>query len=911
VRDLGPAATNSPPPAQLGRRASRRRAPVVIADSDNDERETSEQSPPALLKLQTSPTVALVSGVTDRAASATAKPDTSMPGNTLCNMLGMPGRSPAQGRRIDFDADGSPPTPTPADDAAPATLPTSDRFDDVEKDKDDADHAYSPTNTNHEHDVAENGDNDEIHDVPMTQEEEEVTVALKGLDCSQDAVLADEPTPFAFASPSSKATSGANFNAGTNFNGSDDNGMLEVQHPSPTRASLSPHSCGSPSSDGSTPSNPCPNKVAAGCGSDLDNSDRDDELLMAPIAGPRRSLRSSVENISRCKPDAFSTVSRARVFDANDSVFGYSGIKPSMRLRARPRTSGVVREHAKHEARERELEELRRDVEGHSSTQVNDADSPFAQMAAAQERDRMAKKKVYDKYNCPVPLFTGVVSMVTADPRHWEAHKKPIHPLHSLLLGAQNCNKNGDIGDIISLPLIQWTLNPDRTSIHPDLDSIAIIDMLFQQTVYDDSDETAGVRGRQDMFWMLHGLISKSQTAARNLPPLRTVLASYGAEFDKDASADCSQNGVSASTSPDSKISPPCSQRDDTAAVDGALIRERTAGMRSDSLDYDAFVFDDKDIQPITSRAVRNLGRAFRLFACAVSSGTGLSSLASVSAAGGDSMNVDSYRAINASDAEWSTERDADASVSIVTACVRVMISPFGSQLCREAGLLITAVLERISSPAGWPSFRWRVAKSIAALTNRLGIQVELVTYLLPYLTTRSRNMLLDVTYLFFYQWSRGSGPDPQPRAVTNLQPSQSAIDAGLDLISFTLSDVAQRMSQVTEMDKDTDDTWACGLMRLLKQVVANDDVIARRGAGDLESLSATVKKTRRLAHRLGDGIPVQDLRLALDGLRHVLKSCGSASNEAFFEANPLQRGKKIQTTMLSMFGSGGTHVKN
>jgi hypothetical protein len=312
--------------------------------------------------------------------------------------------------------------------------------------------------------------------------------------------------------------------------------------------------------------------------------------------------------------------------------------------------------------------------------------------------------------------------------------------------------------------------------------------------------------------------------------------------------------------------------------------------MQIGSLDYDTITNRDYDCAALTIRAQRNVARAFRLFEAAVSGGLPLSSLWT-----------------GATMFEKSASDDALFVVKITSLCTRVLLSPFGSQLFRDVGRLMASVLERVPE-SQWPDIRLQVAQAIAHSSIRLSVQVELVTYLLPYLTARARGMALDATYIVLRQWAAGPAYDPVLCNEPDLKPSEAARQFRTDVISYCLSDIVGILHSFPRLDRNSDATWACGVMRLLKQAVADEDVFKRRCSGDIDRLLESIKTYRRSFVRLGDGVVVQDMRIAIDALRNFINGSGETDANVRRE---LRLAMANQPKQMSISSFGGVRTQN
>lgn len=609
-------------------------------------------------------------------------------------------------------------------------------------------------------------------------------------------------------------------------------------------------------------------------------SDGDDETLIAPRIGssdqsrfhcqPVQSdkyvcMRRSTRSVS--EPDRF-VPGRHPFCNRTESVFAKYTDQKFSNTRKLLTTADFLRAQNFRRQREEEISNLRKEIDCNDA-QVKPADENernFAEMAEEEQNEHLCFISSLVKYECPQPFFSKLARRAPVERCEWKfsAHDYLLHPLLDILqnsrklsLGRGQGEDDVDFGELFSVDLIAWSFEETRSEENQGDSLEGVVEVLFQETVYDDTAVDGRCERRRQLFSALLRIISVSKYASKYLPSLTEVLSNFGADVDDD---DDDDDVVRRGRIEQQMFS---IQSDDERAI-------RVNHLAEGSLDYDAVVSHDGGRDHGTLAASRNLRRALRVYKQAVENGMDLCRLAGTSPPLNENSGTICASTDSANDSSQEAGDDHHA-LFIVTVCARLMVSPFGSQLSQEAGALIVSVLDRVGE-SEWPKFRLKVCEQLVLAIYRLGLQVELVTYLFPYLSRRSRLLSLDLTYYYAKLWHRG--PQGLDKAVLPElhQVSISAQQLGTESVSFTLTDVVELMSNIPEPSKNTDVYWARGLMRLLKQVVADDDVLCRRGDGDLERLMGLAKKMRKFAKRMGDGVAVQDVRIALESLRHVVE---------------------------------------
>lgn len=636
------------------------------------------------------------------------------------------------------------------------------------------------------------------------------------------------------------------------------------------------------------------------CESDLDSSG--DEVLMAPVVRRRGRSAGAPDRYNPSEPSR-----PARV----GSVFGALG-SDSVRAARRPvvAVAKLRRAHEKDLESARELEELRREVElaeeGMGDGELDAEEEAFAELAAAQDKDKVKSQKIWDRFERPTSLFVRPVEMLARDEEDFnlpdESEKKYSrktfrqksfeHPLTMML--ADGVRVPGlDVGAVLTMSSMRWTIDPGSGVDCGHEASDKLVRMLWQLVAHDETPVSPkpgpgfeGSGDRDDIFLVLLEVCERAGSSSRALQPLRPLLVRYGADFD-GAMSPC-EAALAAS-----ETLAIMTEEASSATEDDVL--HRTAGMDRSSLDYAITAIPDVEYDPasIASRAARNLRRAFRVYEVAVRAGMDLKWLClSESEVGVGLKNSRKRYDFGA----WTTD-DADAAVQILVTCGRVLVSPFGPEISREVGRAMAAVFERVPTHL-WPDFRWRAAKALLNVSTRMGILVDLATYHLPYLTPRGRGLRLDFAFLGVSQWCAGPGADPKAVDVSQQPPPVP----GSEIMSYSLGDVSSKLSMIQGVQKGTNSVWLLRLGELAKQALCDTDVLMARKPNDMKRLLGLVSGLPKLSRRVGQDLPISNFRLAVTTISNVLRGHSEIDREAKRELNPESCARKSQQTMHDLF---------
>lgn len=733
-------------------------------------------------------------------------------------------------------------------------------------------HDYSETA---EKSVSSQGDDGEV---TLTQEEDEVKENLRSLSCSQEDGN-EESSAHAQLDISSRAKyyQISSNDVSVTFAGTcgPSSGTDVV-----TRGRCTGDATSSSSSDVSTSSKPLAEEDGTdGRSSDPDYEDssrinyEDDDVLMTPMIGTtskpscaafsKRSIHS--ENIRRStrlvtRPDRFKPLGIG-FRSKGESVFTKCRDRRHTTFRKLPPTHQLLQANESRKKREEALTELRREAERDSieNKSPETDERAYAKMVEQEQSEETHFLLCLRRYECPLPFFSQPMNSLAKPLRMWNRsrHDFLIHPLLDILGKAKNlsssgekCGRDFDFGDLVSMDMVSWTLSSSTNASCASNNLMILAEMLFHETVFDDTPADDRCQRRHALFLLVLEIISRSRVSTALLPSLCSVLKEYGGDFESSLNIEMDDHiGTS------------------FAKCNSSELDIRTKNMAEESLDYDVVVNRDGAGNSTRLIASRNLRRALCIYRRAVQVGMEFSCLVG---ADQKSRDLKDQSCRNPEDATWNRKRDEEPTLNLLALCTRLMVSPFGSQLFREAGALISAVVERVST-RDWPSFRLKAAKIIVRSIHRLGLQVELVTYLFPFLSSRCRFLQLDSTFFLAKLWCSGSTAFDGAISDNVFEPSSDAVNLGLEALSFTLSDVLAMISHAPELTKETDTYWARGLMRLLKQVVGDEDVLSRHQGQNLCQLVGAVKKLRKSCKRMGDGVSVQDMRIALDSLRYVI----------------------------------------
>lgn len=672
-------------------------------------------------------------------------------------------------------------------------------------------------------------------DPPLTQEELDVHDQLQALECSRDGPEPDEGD--SVPAKCSMPTPSADLprrKRTADIAFATDN----VSTPSPLTAAG--HMFDSDDDEATPPglrSDPSP----AGTTASGDDDDSDDDDVYAELRKHEQSI--VVRRSSRVSKEVvrFDPHSDITFRTKGSSVFGGSLFGDTRSSKAATSAlRAMMRERGAREREEKQVAEMREGIAEEKGL-IGEKEAVFDVMAKEEDKREQRRLANLEKYSAPIPLFTSTVNVPEIKSKHLRKEPKDLswHSLLHMLLEIFKAGGDGDIALSMLAPCVAQICHETESK-----DLFAIASIIFHLVVYDDSATKPGLVARDCLLDSLVLLCKNRRVdvGQGRLPTLVAVLEKYGAFFEDSAVPEVHTPR------------PAC----------------------EDSLDALAKAEDNECPSEALAQATRNLRRACLFAAERIR------------------LNDKFHRVIS----RKISKKDRPGSILYsLGVCVRTLLSVFGSRLHREVGLIITALLNRIEQK-DWPEFRTRAAKYILSLTTRLGLHVELVTYLLPYSTERSRCLVLDVGYLSLVQWCAGPGGNPQPQDIQSFEPSEKAKIVGVADTSFCLADLVELAQSIPEFQKSTDVEWACEIARTLKQTLADRTILNRRDQGEIRALQQILTKLRSCAHRLEFGLPVQDMRLALDALLLAVRELLTDSKSALSEMCPNARIEKVQTRL-------------
>lgn len=519
------------------------------------------------------------------------------------------------------------------------------------------------------------------------------------------------------------------------------------------------------------------------------------------------------------------------------SVFGTLVVAPPSRAtQTDQQLDAILKDRNRRAARQKKIVELRNDIKS-SATDTGEMDEDekfFASMAETENRNEEERLRLHDKYYCGLSLFLNEPAIPKPSRVHWRrVERLSKHPLHDLLLNARDDGDNLGVG---------FRSTVEYCCTYGTFPPNFVAEMLFHRVVYDSTQDEPGKPDRENEFQALVHIVM-SATKEVLLPSMKQVLRAYGAVLP--------------------------SGKTDIHAIDVAPEK---------SLDKRVIICGN-NIEQTIQHAIRNLDRAFALWTAQLDSDMNYSGIL-----GERRSKIRGFSTLT-------THR-----LGIVELCVRVLLSPFGSRLCASLRPLIEAALDGVDDTE-WPSFRQRCSRDIVSLTPRLGLLLELVTYLLPIRLPRCRALGLDVAYLAMWRWHAGPAENPIPANVPEEWPTAPLPENRA--VSYCLPDIVACMQRIPEFGKTTDVHWCCALMGMLKQCLVDDMVLDWRSEGDIARVNAAVKKFSMCTHRMLFGVPRQNLRLALDaivvGLRIFL---GAKANRELDPVGAARNSKPAQGTI-------------
>lgn len=573
------------------------------------------------------------------------------------------------------------------------------------------------------------------------------------------------------------------------------------------------------------------------------SSDTDDDIpgsaLNARIrsAAVRRSARQ-VSEVDRFNPSALPSPSFRSSHSTN--IFGDS-TAPAASSSSIQR---LIRECNLRKVSQEKVEQLRRDVETGADA-ISGEEKMFQSMADGEQEEEQTRLSAFQKYSAPLSTFPHKFCLPPLPAKLTSQDPHPIirDAVNNLLCKAGRGKQFS--GDSIQMLTTYVTTLAMR---RPQKISSNAVEHLFHLTVHDDTPCGPGNFSRDGLFNALLAIVRRGAAIPQAVPfpPLSSTLTAYGAELNTCAGGE-----------------PPS---------------------KHDEMSLDAIVSTKEKIKTEEQREMGRIARRNVTRACTLAATQLRHSVPFASAIG--------------------CKQDATSGCSdeltAIDLCVKVLLSAFGSQLRDSISELISATLASVSDD-DWAHFRLTVAKHIVSMAPRMGLHIELVTDLLPMACERALQCSLDVAYLSLFQWCTGPGGCPVARDVSAWQASANCVRLyGTDSLSFCVSDIVHLLEAMPVLDKHADVEWACGVSRLLKQLLTMPEVVVRRQEGEFGMVHSTVQKIRQCSRHMKFGVSVQEMRMTLDTLlRALVVICGSSRSGRLELGGPGAAIEKVQCKLL------------
>lgn len=497
----------------------------------------------------------------------------------------------------------------------------------------------------------------------------------------------------------------------------------------------------------------------------------------------------------------------------------------------------MQREKSARAVQEKEIEDMKQELATGNEV-LSEAEAEIRDIACEEDKKEVQRIVRRGKYSAPVPLFTNLVRIPKIHPdvlSHPTRHRRDH--VHDVLAEALRPGWDGELA-LSSVAVYLEQLCDDKFGAS----LVRVTRTAFQLLIYDDSPSSTGDTHRDDLFRSLCAIVrgKKADIGPDVLPTFQQVLEAYGVFFDKDPRSEA--NGTQTPS-------------------EGSL---------------EALAADATKERGLLLKATRNLKRACIFSAERIRYGHELRSVLS-----------HEVRELD----------DIDAVLYGFSFCTRILVSEYGCRLFREVGAIIAALLERLSAKA-WRECRLKLAKQVLHQTSRLGLHAELVTRLLPCSTKRSRFLRHEIAFLSLMQWADGPELNPETNQIQAFKPSSEAERFGTEDVSYCVADVLLLLKRIPELQKSTDDEWACRLAKIIMEALCDKRILQRRRKGEIGYVHQTLQKFRTCSHRMTFGVPVQEMRLALEATLAAVRELLEASSSAQGEILPQLRSDMTQTLL-------------
>lgn len=569
---------------------------------------------------------------------------------------------------------------------------------------------------------------------------------------------------------------------------------------------------------------------------DVQGAELDGLLQRKPSLGADTTGKVPSRSSSRTKKalERFSRQNFESSLQPSGSVFGDPTKVSVRRKRSQISVKQIARDRALRNSRAEELEKLRQDVMQHSALETEEAEEGMklvAAMAKKEDEEEGTRLKRLEKYQRPLEVFIN-------QPRIPERFKELDVQSNDIFTNLF-CEK-GRKGDLrLNLESLQ---NLDQATAHflvhgqqeipESLMKGKLLRAIFETVIYDTSkpkdfrdtdcsfiyNEGEGLEGA---FRFLTMVLDKWPSLGYSLPSLSRTLADFGADVGTHDEFE-----VKSMESLD-----PRPNR-------GQMEKDASSNPRS-----------TRQLQ--TLYTMRNLRRALSLYAII-------------------------FRGRRKEQAKTITRAEITINVEI---CARLLASYLGSHNRTLYCSIIDSLLVLVPKN-DWVSYRLELAKRIVSVTSRLFVQIEIIQAIGELCKTeRSRFLGLECAYHAFYQWTNGHGEDPIPRSFDDLHPTPGAIESGIEIISFTMTQAVDHFEVVSNTDNRTDLAWVSGITQLLQLTICNPDVLKRRTQDDVKRLLAMCDRLRKSLSKFAFSVEVNIARISIDSITNAVKDL-SVSNE-------------------------------
>lgn len=528
---------------------------------------------------------------------------------------------------------------------------------------------------------------------------------------------------------------------------------------------------------------------------ELDEDEEILELLSKPnlaerVFGTRRAVAPrSMNTTATATTSVFGTSSTARENHEHNRTF-----------------AAIVKEREWQKKIDEDIRNLREDAKSGQDTPmpiIGDGEHDIEQMVQDSNKEVEENKLAYQTHKLPAPFFVRPTSWPQSSPTSTSSNSNRRCSRRSS--GNNQRQRDAEIASAeqIGQILLQMLRSPApqpsyyaeivrhwcaaKTAPRPPPQLGAV---LFHRLVYDTTNDPTDVSLRRHEEEAVHSLLRRFGAVERGtskvpIPNMVHVLESYGAV-------------------------PPSLRKPETAVIEES---------NAESLDH--IILNSQlgnEQHPQVTLAIRNLGRAFRVWSQLVRARADLQNVF------GQSIPVNE------------TSRDRDYAMGLGGLCFEVLLSPLGNRIANSVGVLLESLYERVPAKQ-WEKFRSGFAKATAKCTDRIVLLADLVMHLLPSYTKRGREVIVEIGFVALRRWS---------------QPTPSKVSAGKKVgVVLNLRAIADIVESITlGINKDTDVTWLDSWGSLLKHVVLVSNGLGAVNEDDSEVFKKALENMYSTAHR-------------------------------------------------------------